>query len=423
MKKKALVFLIVLTAVVFPQHSREKMMNPRSSLPAFYCDFFNHKSADSTLTSMDVFAQVPFNKIHFYKTENGFRGEYTITVSVYDTTKTTLLQEHIKDESVHVDNFGSTQSTKNFKISVVSFALAPQSYMVVTVIEDKDSKLTYKVEHQVKVPAYKYKVSASDIFIISNQKLGDGNKLIPNIARVITTKQNSLPIYFEIYSDSIRPVSLTFKVFSADDTLQYRVAAAKLLQPGKNPISFSLDSLNLPYGEYALIASITDTSTKLLASIKKGFSMWSADLPFYVRDIDKAIEQMQYIANSSEMDSLKSKRTYDEKVRAFYAFWKKKDPNPTTEENEYLLEYYRRVEYANRNFSHYTEGWKTDMGMVYIYLGTPNNVDSHPFELDSKPYEVWEYNELNLDVVFVDYSGFGDYRLITQLPAEAYKFR
>ena len=421
--KKAYILLFVLSAVTFPQQSKLKMINPMSSLPAFYCDFFNHKSGDTAVTIVDVFAQIPFNRIHFYKAEDGFRGEYTITVSVYDTAKTTLIQERIKNESVRVDKFGSTQSTKNFKISVVTFNLPPQTYKVVSVVEDHDSKQVYKVEHQVKVPSYNYKVSTSDIFIISSQKLGDGTKLIPNIAKVITTKQNSLPIYFEIYSDSMRSVSLSFKIVSEDDSVLYRTAAVKTLQPGKNSVSYSLDSLILPYGEYSLSATIFDTNAIPLATVKKGFSMWSADLPYYVRDIDKAIEEMKYIASATEMDSLTSVRKYDEKVRAFHDFWKKKDPNPTTEENEFLLEYYRRVEYANRNFSHYIEGWKTDMGMVYIYLGTPNNIDRHPFEIDTKPYEVWEYYDLNLELVFMDYTGFGDYRLITQLPAEAYKFR
>ncbi len=414
---------MILSAVAYPQMSKLKMMNPMSSLPAFYCDFFNHKSGDTAVTTMDVFAQIPFNKIHFYKTDDGFHGGYTLTVSVYDTTKTTLLQEHIKNESVKVENFGSTQSTKNFKISVVTFTLPPRAYMVVSTLEDNDSKQVYKVEHLVKVPSYNYKVSASDLIIISDQKVGDGTKIIPNITRVITTRHNSLPVYFEIYSDSTRVVSLSFRIFNTDDTVMYHTAAVKTLQPGKNALSYSLDSLALPYGEYVLNAVVYDTTAMPLANIKKGFSMWSAHLPYYVRDIDKAIEQMQYIASTAEMDTLKANKTYDEKVRAFYEYWKKKDPNPTTEENEFLLEYYRRIEYANRNFSHYIEGWKTDMGMVYVFLGTPNNIDRHPFEIDSKPYEVWEYYELNLDVVFVDYTGFGDYRLITQLPPEAYKFR
>jgi hypothetical protein len=42
-------------------------------------------------------------------------------------------------------------------------------------------------------------------------------------------------------------------------------------------------------------------------------------------------------------------------------------------------------------------------------------VDRHPFEVDSKPYEIWAYYELNYSIVFVDETGFGDYRLQTPI--------
>ena len=80
-----------------------------------------------------------------------------------------------------------------------------------------------------------------------------------------------------------------------------------------------------------------------------------------------------------------------------------------------MEEYYSRVEYANKNFSHYQAGWKTDMGMVFILFGSPNNVERHPFDIDSKPYEIWSYYDYNRSVIFVDESGFGDYQLLTPI--------
>jgi hypothetical protein len=55
------------------------------------------------------------------------------------------------------------------------------------------------------------------------------------------------------------------------------------------------------------------------------------------------------------------------------------------------------------------------MGMVFIMLGPPSSVDRHPFEVDSKPYETWSYFDLNYRYVFVDDTGFGDFRLVTPL--------
>jgi GWxTD domain-containing protein len=112
-----------------------------------------------------------------------------------------------------------------------------------------------------------------------------------------------------------------------------------------------------------------------------------------------------------------------EKIKRFLEFWKKKDPSPNNEENEVFDEYFRRVAYANEHFSSYIEGWKSDRGMVFIMLGPPNNVDRHPFEYDSKPYEIWEYYNLNRSFVFLDQTGFGDYRLITPFTGDLYRFR
>ncbi|MBW8049785.1 MAG: GWxTD domain-containing protein [Cytophagales bacterium] len=48
--------------------------------------------------------------------------------------------------------------------------------------------------------------------------------------------------------------------------------------------------------------------------------------------------------------------------------------------------YYNRVEFANRNFTSYKEGWKTDRGMIYIIYGRPEEV----YKFDDK--EKWIYS-------------------------------
>ena len=102
-----------------------------------------------------------------------------------------------------------------------------------------------------------------------------------------------------------------------------------------------------------------------------------------------------------------------EKKEKFIKFWKQRDPSPATTENEIMNEYYKRIRYSNEHFSGFMDGWKTDMGMVFILFGPPNDIERHPFEIQSKPYEIWYYYEINRTFVFVDETGFGDYRLLT----------
>ena len=138
-------------------------------------------------------------------------------------------------------------------------------------------------------------------------------------------------------------------------------------------------------------------------------------LPRSVKDLDLAIDQLRYIAKEGEMSPMQDAKTEEEKQAKFLEFWKKRDPNPNTPRNEKMELFYARVDYANRHFSHYREGWRTDMGMIYIIFGPPSDVSRHPFEVDTKPYEVWRYYDLNYEFVFQDESGFGDYRLLNPL--------
>jgi GWxTD domain-containing protein len=64
----------------------------------------------------------------------------------------------------------------------------------------------------------------------------------------------------------------------------------------------------------------------------------------------------------------------EEKRRDFVRrFWRKLDPRPETPENEFQLEFYRRVQYSDVRFS--TEGLRgslSDRGMVFIVMGSPS---------------------------------------------------
>ena len=117
----------------------------------------------------------------------------------------------------------------------------------------------------------------------------------------------------------------------------------------------------------------------------------------------------------AQIDSIKSAKDILSKERIFLAFWQRYNTNPSSKQNPVMDEYFNRVAYANAHFSHYFAGWKSDMGMIYILFGPPNNVDRHPFEVDSKPYEVWDYFQRNRQFIFVDETGFGDYRLTNPL--------
>lgn len=96
-------------------------------------------------------------------------------------------------------------------------------------------------------------------------------------------------------------------------------------------------------------------------------------------------------------------------------FWAKRDPDPSTEENEYKNEFFRRIEYANKRFREGGQGWKTDRGRIYIYLGPPDKFEEifthNEYDLQGKkirgPILVWVYYRYDLIIQFLDVDGTG----------------
>lgn len=93
-------------------------------------------------------------------------------------------------------------------------------------------------------------------------------------------------------------------------------------------------------------------------------------------------------------------------------FWKKRDPDPSTEVNEFKEEYLGRIEMANKLFKGGpTPGWLQDRGRIYILLGPPDERYTYPrgYSFYDNPSEVWYYGFF--PIIFIDYSWSGDYDL------------
>jgi GWxTD domain-containing protein len=105
-----------------------------------------------------------------------------------------------------------------------------------------------------------------------------------------------------------------------------------------------------------------------------------------------------------------------EREKFIQEFWEKRDPDPTTEENEYKEEYFARIDEANRLFSREGRpGWLTDRGQIYILFGPPTEIKRQTggyMDSNRTIYRdaiIWYYQ--NFPVIFVDRRGNGEFEL------------
>jgi GWxTD domain-containing protein len=146
-------------------------------------------------------------------------------------------------------------------------------------------------------------------------------------------------------------------------------------------------------------------------------------------------EDVRWIITDEERTAFKRLQTDEEREQFIEDFWKRRDPTPDTEENEFKEEHYRRIQYANDHFASGIPGWKTDRGRIYIVYGPPDERDEHPTggtyerppeegggETTTYPFEDWRYRYIdgigtNVMIEFVDPTMTGEYHM-TMDPSE-----
>jgi GWxTD domain-containing protein len=122
-------------------------------------------------------------------------------------------------------------------------------------------------------------------------------------------------------------------------------------------------------------------------------------------------QDVAYIITSEERAAFQKLTADQERENFIEAFWKRRDPSPGTEENEYREEHYRRIAYVNEHFSTGIPGWKTDMGRMYIVYGPPNAISPMGAAAVSWTYRYIDGVGQNVTLVFENSRGDGEFRL------------
>lgn len=135
-------------------------------------------------------------------------------------------------------------------------------------------------------------------------------------------------------------------------------------------------------------------------------------------------EEVVYIITPKEKEVFLQLQNDRERNLFIEAFWKQRDPNPNTLENEFKKEHYKRIEYANRWFGKDSPGpgWRSAMGRIYIILGEPTAIDKYESLTEIFPTIIWFYEGMMeyglpnaFSVVFFKKGGIGEYELYSPI--------
>ncbi len=339
-----------------------------------------------------------------------------------------------------------TSAVSSAAVGKFDLALPFGNYALVLKVQDKnDSANAVTISDSIEVESFNSeKPVLSDLELAYKiEKTNDKSspfykntyKIVPNPELIFTYLKPTVFYYYEIYgvtksvSDSL--ILLTDLV---DGNGEKVFSNKRIITENNNNVAKvgQISMAKLPTDSYVLQISIADLKGKYAYSTIKKFYfinpnvkkkerinfVAAADAEFgglSETECDKLFREVQYLATKREKNLYGNLKSVEEKRRFLADFWRKRDRTPDTPRNEYMQEYFKRLDYVNKRFRTKTkEGYLTDRGRVYLLYGEPDEIDRYPYTLNTKPYELWYYHSIEGGVVFVfgDLTGVGDYVLL-----------
>jgi GWxTD domain-containing protein len=141
------------------------------------------------------------------------------------------------------------------------------------------------------------------------------------------------------------------------------------------------------------------------------FVSFGDELP--IASFDDMLSYLRYYASPSRLKALRDAAA-DMRSDAWAEFLTETDPVPTTAQHEGLQLYFARIQRANLEFREEGgPGWLTDRGMVFVSLGEPDQIlEPTSGQLNQRGQaQVWDYQRLQLQLIFIDQTGFNRWRL------------
>jgi GWxTD domain-containing protein len=406
---------------------------------------------DSAKTYIEIYYGFNGRTVQLTKKDSSFVGILLFDVVIMPSNADTIISRQLWKVPLNVPDTSGDYLNRSL-VGEFTAVLLPGKYnLFINVADQNDTTNIDSIRENIDIPKYlSDKLCMSDIELCSSISSDEANKqgtfykntynVVPNPSGIYGIGLPILYYYFEVYGISQKLDDSTFTVgYQVRDSFGevYKDYSKTRKKFGNSSVEVgTVNASNLKTGAYTIIFTVTDSAANLFATSSKRFFVYnpnlgapampssnftgsavlsSAFMTMGEQQLDNEFAEAKYIAISSETDQYKQLHGVEAKRQFMYEFWKKRNTDSVSDADDQRSEYLQRVAYADDHFgSGGKAGWKTDRGRIYIMYGNPDQIDRHPNETDSRPYEVWSYNSLEGGVTFdfVDRTGFSDYQLV-----------
>lgn len=408
---KYIIIIVLLISHVLVAQIRPNSKRQKEAIRQYGFSIFSVADVKSDSIRILAFLSVPNHVLQFLKIKDGFEAEYEATISLKRKKGNLVGRRNWSNKLKTIDYLEST-SKEILTIHQVEFKVVPGDYVISAELLDGDSKNSGVREKELKYSEHKGDLALYTPFFLDylsgNWGLDDNE--IPMFQNIMGAKVTRASFFV---SGKIKPGPYTLEVTvlgskkkelwkkSFESNAKDEYFHQRIIIPDK----IAKQGLRKKVDIVLMQGNERKKESVILSLSKIGISS-------SINNIDQAVENMRYILHDDEWKKLSKSKSTD-KETLFLEYWESRDPTPETSDNEVMNEYFSRVSYSNINFKSYLPGWKTDMGMIYILFGPPDDLEIYNDPLSRIYSQRWHYYRINKYFDFIDENGFGDHRLST----------
>ncbi len=354
---------------------------------------------------------VTYDDLVFLRNDEGFSSRYEVTAILYGRD----WQQAAGDSwlrRVDVATYAETNSRALVVGDTLGLDVAPGTYRLRMEIRSVDTGATGAVEREVAVPEYEPGRLVLGTIVFDRAQAGPApGVFVPNPSRDYGEEWPALRARVPVYGDPGARYRAELTIETDDGRTETTRVDTVLQTASMTEHSFEMSVLALDVGVHFLRVRVRaaegggpDAAVKARFRVLTSPKSWG-------EDFEKMLAQVGYIASRDEVERLRE-APENGRAAAWAEFWRLHDPDPSTDANEFKVEFLRRLGHANMHFKSIIEGWQTDMGRIYIQYGEPDDAETQPVDKMLYSWEVWYYYGEHLKFTFVDTEGFGEFSLV-----------
>ena len=376
--------------------------------------YFASPSPDSTLSLLTL--SLTARTLTFTREGDRFRAGYTVTA---DLRRGGTLAHHFEaKETVRVKSFKETTRGEESVIFQEYFPLSPGEYSLTLSVRDDGGARVGTHESTITVPAIAARGLSSSI-PVHEATPRPSVEMVPQLvtsprSTAVFGRDSTITTYVEAYGlEPNQPVRATVRGDKGTVLWSDTITLSRVGTVSSGLVQVPVAKVGI--GAVNLVLSRTDVADSTRTPL---FVSFGDELP--VASFEDMLSYLRFFATPQRIKAL---RDTAEALRgeAWSTFLRETDPNPTTPQHEALQAYFTRIQQANAEFREEGgAGWLSDRGMVYVGLGPPDNVfEPGMGQMNQRGQaQIWEYQRMQMQLVFIDQSGFGRWRLTTQSEVE-----